>query len=161
MVAPQSQRVKAVIINCNGAINVDGEPRYITTEVDRNHTAFQQTISPLSRLLKFPIRLMSLPTGYLDTSLDSEHTEYKTNQHAQSLMPQLHGADIFGVFPTEWKFPPGSVLAVSADGGDLKIVPLGIVVDFASTRVMSFLSSEEERAPWTTVVRQEFTPLKF
>lgn len=101
MSALQSQKVKAVVIHCNGEISDKGEPRYVTNEVARNHNAFQEPISLLSRLLKFPIHLLPLPLGYLDTPGDSEHTKYKTNKHAQSLMCQLHGEHTFGVLPTE------------------------------------------------------------
>lgn len=48
-----------------------------------------------------------------------------------------------------------------ADGRTLNIVLLEIMVDFASTRVRSFVSNREEGVPWTTVVREELTPSKF
>jgi hypothetical protein len=114
MAAPQPQRAKAVTINSDGAMNSEGEPCHITTEVHRNHVAFQQPISPLSRLLKLPIRLMRLPTGHIDTPGGPEHVRYKTNQHAQSLMPQLDGFENFCPLPAEWHSPPGSALAVAA-----------------------------------------------
>lgn len=120
--------VEAVIINYDGAMVEKCEPRFVTSTVDRNRAAWTAPISPLSRLLKQPIHLPPLPTGYLDT-LDGS-VAYRTNKHARSLMPQLDAAGFFEL-PADWQSPPGSVLAVSADGKGLNTALVEILVDFA------------------------------
>lgn len=45
-----------------------------------------------------------------------------------------------GDLPEDWVVPPASVLAVSADGGDLHVVPVQIMIDFASIRIKVILS---------------------
>ena len=150
------RKIKAAVINCNGVTYGHGEPRYTTVEVGGNHAAFQEPISPLSQLLEYPIRLMCLETALSEVPEDLDHLQYMRNEHAESLMRQLNSTDAsLDLASSKWQSPPGNVLAVSANGEDLSVVLLEIMVDFATTRVRAVLSGE----PCSS--GREFSPTQF
>jgi hypothetical protein len=66
--------VKEVIINCEDAMVLNGEPRFMYTAVKTHHEVFQANVSLISTRLQYLLRLLALPDNIFCEELEQRET---------------------------------------------------------------------------------------